>query len=235
MSRCLFFLWVGIMSHLAFAADVYTEAMQKAYIPYRLALIRTQDNMQADALQALEQAAMAWQKVRSDFVAKAPSPYDRDARFAWTLDEIAALYVQATHETRQGQLVQANGTLAKIRSLLSDQRRRNNVIIYSDYVNAYWQLLEGVINETGRVALERQESVDYLLAQQGALAYLSDKLVQEAPTDYLRSAEFNELIKQQRNSVDDFRRALQSRDPAAIKGTINKLKSSYFRFFLKFG
>ena len=67
---------------LAVAADPLTEAMQKTYAPYRVALFKTNNNAQDDSRQAVLQAQQGWARVASEFGTNPPAPYAGDAEFA---------------------------------------------------------------------------------------------------------------------------------------------------------
>ena len=56
---------------VALAADPVTDAMQKTYAPYRVALFKTNNNAQEDSRQAVIQAQQGWTRIVSEF---APSP-----------------------------------------------------------------------------------------------------------------------------------------------------------------
>ncbi|MBS1156231.1 MAG: hypothetical protein H6R07_2155 [Proteobacteria bacterium] len=218
----------------AFAADPFTDAVQKAYAPYRTALFKTNSNSQPEAQQAMQQAQQTWAQIVAQFATRAPAPYDRDVRFAVTLAEVASVYAQAATEVSQNQLPQAHETLEKVRDLLADLRHRNQVIVYSDHMNAYHSAMEQVINE-GEKLLAQPDGMQRLTAQAGVLAYLGEKLTAEAPAEYLKNEEFITLAKAQKKSVDDLQAALFALDAKAVKAAIGKLKGPYSRMFLKFG
>ena len=80
---------------LACAADPVTDAMQKTYAPYRVALFKTNSNAQDDARQAVAQAQQGWNAIIAQFAAKPPVPYDRDAEFSTSLSRVSEIYAKA--------------------------------------------------------------------------------------------------------------------------------------------
>ncbi len=218
----------------AFAADPFTDAAQKAYAPYRAALFKTNSNSQPEAQAAMQQAQQSWAQIVAQFATKAPAPYDRDTRFAATLADVASVYAQAATEVSQNQLPQAHETLEKVRELLADLRHRNQIIVYSDHMNAYHSAMEHVLNE-GEKLLVQPDGVLKLTAQAGVLVYLSEKLSAEAPAEYRKNEEFVTLAKAQKKSVDDLQAALFAQDAKAAKEALGKLKGPYSKMFLKFG
>ena len=216
------------------AADPFTDASQKAYAPYRAALFKTNATSQPEAQQALEQAQRAWSGIVGQFAGKVPPPYDRDPGFAATLNEVAGLYDRADAEIRKGRLPEAHEILEEVRDRLAELRRRNQVIVYSDHMNAYHSEMEHVVSGADGL-LAQPDGLQKLTAQAGVLAYLSVKLASEAPPEYLKNEEFDALLKAQRQSVDDLQSALLARDSRAVKDAVGKLKKAYSRLFLKFG
>lgn len=234
MNKLLVIAALSFTCATSFAADPFTDAAQKAYAPYRAALFKTNSNSQAEAQQAMQQAQQSWIQIVGQFSAKAPAPYDRDASFAATLNEVAKVYEQAATEVNKGQLTAAHETLEKVRDLLADLRHRNQVIVYSDHMNAYHAEMEHLLNN-GEALLAQPNGMQKMTAQVGVLAYLSEKLTSEAPAEYLKNEEFTALAKAQKQSVDDLQTALLAQDATRAKEAIGKLKGPYSRMFLKFG
>lgn len=223
-----------LVSGYGFAADAYTDAVQQAYVPYRVALFKTNSNAPAEAQQAVEQASGAWQQIVVHFQAKAPAPYDRDTQFVTTLAAVSAVYQQADQEIKAGQLSKAHETLEGIRELLAQQRQRNQVITFSDHMNAYHAMMETVLNNAEQ-NLANTEGLDTLLGQASVLTYLQERLEQETPAHYRSNPEFTELLKAQKSAIAAFNQATRQKDVAACKAAIGKLKAPYSKLFLKFG
>ena len=127
------------------AADAFTDAVQATYPAYRSVLFKTNSATQEECRQALAQAQSAWQQVAGRFAAGAPTPYDRDTQTSATLREVAAVYAQAGAEIERNQLKEAHETLEKVRDLLAAMRQRNQVVVFSDHMNAYHEQMEHVL------------------------------------------------------------------------------------------
>lgn len=218
----------------AFAADVVTDAMQAAYEPYRVALFKTNSNSQAEALQAMTQAQQSWGKLATQFGSKPPAPYDRDTAFGASVADVSKVYVKATEQVTANQLTAAHETLEAARDIMAQLRRRNQVVVYSDHMNAYHSEMEHVLIDGGKT-LALPNGMQQLTAQVGALAYLSKKLNTEAPSNYRSNPEFVELLKVVDQSVADLQSALFTQNASAVKGAIEKIKGPYSKLFLKFG
>lgn len=218
----------------AHAADPLTDAMQKAYAPYRAALFRTNSNAPAEAKQAIAQAMAAVDQIVAEYAAQPPAPYDRDPQVATTLGEIRAVYVKADAEVDGKQLGEAHETLEHARELFADLRHRNQIVVFSDHMNAYHAEMEKVLGDGPKLLAEHQGML-HLLAQAGTLEYLVARLHQEAPAEYAKSAEFADLLKSVDESVARFKQALLAQDAELAKTALGQLKAPYSKLFLKFG
>ncbi len=218
----------------ALAADVVTDAMQAAYGPYRVALFKTNSNSQAEAQLAMTQTQESWGKLVAQFGSKPPAPYDRDTAFAASLADVAKVYAKATEQVTANQLAAAHATLEDARDIMAQLRRRNQVIIYSDHMNAYHSEMEHVLDDGSKI-LAQPNGIQQLTAQVGALAYLSKKLSTEAPVNYSSNSEFVGLLKAVDKSVADLQSALLAQNTNAVKEAMEKIKAPYSKLFLKFG
>jgi hypothetical protein len=228
-------LMTGIFAGTAaLASDAFTDAMQEAYAPYRVALFRTNSNAQPESQQAVAQAQQAWAKLTSQFAAKPPAPYDRDASFARSLDEVAKVYAKAGEQVGANQLSAAHETLEAARDIMAELRHRNQVIVYSDHMNAYHAEMEEVLIN-GPKLLAGPNGMLQLTAKVGALEYLAKKLSAEAPVNLAKDPDFDGLVKPVVKSVTDLQAALWSQDTQKIKEAMDKVKQPYSKFFLKFG
>jgi hypothetical protein len=216
------------------AADPVTDAMQKTYVPYRVALFKTNSNAQDESRQAVMQAQAGWNRIVADYGAKPPVPYDRDSEFAGSLAEVGTVYAKAAAEIERNELAAAHDTLEQVREVMAGMRHRNQVIVYSDHMNAYHAQMERVLIDGGKTLAEPNGLLQ-LTAQVGALDYLAGRLKSEAPADYLQSVEFSTLYKAVEKSVADLKAALFAQDVATVKEAMGKIKGPYSKMFIKFG
>ena len=223
-----------LMGALAHAADPVTDLMQAANAPYRMALYKTNGQSQEEALQALLKAQQTWNKISTQFAAKPAAPYDRDSAFAASVAEVSKVYDQAMKEVAAGQLTQAHNTLEQVREVMADMRQRNNVVVFSDHMNAYHSQME-VIMIHGSDTLAQPKGMLLLTAQTGALSYLAKQLEVQASSELKGNPEFTGLLQAVNQSVSKLEAALLNQDSAAVKEAIGKLKGPYSKLFSKFG
>jgi len=218
----------------ALAADAITDALQAAYIPYRAALFRTNSKAQAESEQAIAAARGQWRALADRHGARPGAPYDRDPAFAATLRQVDDVYARAEAQIVARQLPEAHETLEKARDLLSDLRRRNGVVVFSDHMNAYHEQMEHVLVDGAKV-LAQPGGLLEVAARAGTLDYLARRLRSEAPPALAQDGEFKTLTDAVLASVVALRAAVARQDEAAVREAIGKLKGPYSRLFLKFG
>ena len=219
---------------LAMAADALTEAVQNSYPPYRAALFKTSSKSQAESRESLRQARDAWARVVVPLGAKPPAPYDRDMQLATTIAAVDKAYTQAAAEIEQDKLEQAHETLEEVRGLLAEMRKRNNVVVFSDHMNAYHSAMEHVLKD-GSKMLAEPNGVLQLMASVGVLDYLARRLGSDSPPVLSSNAEFLDLTKAVAASVDALKGALLAGNMEGVKTSLGALKKSYARLFIKFG
>lgn len=218
----------------AHAADPVTDLMQVANAPYRMALYKTNGKSQDEAQQALVQAQQTWNKLSTQYGAKPAAPYDRDPAFTASVNEVSKVYEQALRDVSAGQLSTAHNTLEQVREVMADMRQRNNVVVFSDHMNAYHSQME-VIMIHGNDTLAQPNGMLLLTAQAGALSYLARQLEVQAPAEMSKNTEFSSLLKAVNQSVGSLEAALLNQDMAAVKEATGKLKGPYSKLFAKFG
>ena len=222
------------MTPVARARDLVTDAIQSAYAPYRVALFKTNSNSQDDARKAIAMAQQKWILIGSQFGAQPPAPYDRDPAFKTSLDTVSEVYAKAAGQIDKNELTEAHETLEHAREVIAEIRHRNQIVVFSDHMNAYHAQMEKVLID-GAKTLAAPNGLMQLTAQVGALEYLAGKLKSEAPADYLKNDEFGASHKAVEQSVADLKAALLTQDVAQIKAALAKVKAPYSKMFIKFG
>lgn len=234
MKKTALILSFVLAASLASAADPVTDALQKAYVPYRVALFKTSNNLLEDSRKAIAQARKEWNDIAVRYKSSRPSPYDLDTAFLETMTEVADIYAKAAAQIEKNQLAEAHGTLEMVREETAALRHRNQVIVFSDHMNAYHAQMELVLND-GMKILAEPNGLSRLTAQVGVLEYLAASLNTEAPADYSANDEFIGMYKAVEKSVADLSEALVSQNTEKIKTAIDKTKVPYSKMFVKFG
>lgn len=218
----------------AAGADPITEAMQRANAPYRVALFKTNGKSQAEAAQAVAEARQGWSRVAADYGTAPSVPYAGDDRFSRTLSDVERVYARASEQVAANQLAAAHDTLEEVRDLVADLRRRNQVVTFSDHMNAYHAQMERLLDDGPSLLAGAEGQTDFAW-QAGALDYLASRLKAEAPVEYLKNDEFLALLANVEKSMADLKAALRAHDAAAMKDALGKVKAPYSKLFVKFG
>jgi hypothetical protein len=113
-------------------------------------------------------------------------------------------------------------------------RQRNNVVVFSDHMNAYHAQMEHVLIE-GAKMLNQPNGLLLLTAQTGALEYLSAQMGTKAPVNLKSNPEFMSSLQLVQQSVAELKAALMTQDAGAVKAALSKVKAPYSKMFLKFG
>jgi hypothetical protein len=218
----------------AFAADPVTDAMNAAYAPYRVALFRTNSQAQPESEQAIARTSQEWQALIAQYAKAPPAPYNRDASFAKTLEDVAAVYAKASTEIQAKTLTQAHETLEKARDLMAELRRRNGVVVYSDHMNAYHAEMEHMLGDGPKWAAETQGAM-LIMEKLGAMEYLAGRLRSEAPASVGTDPAFAGALQAVEKSLAGLRDAVLTQDAGKIRDALSRIKGPYSQFFLKFG
>ena len=230
----LFAVWGLMTATVVFAADPVTDAMVSAYQPYRVALFRTNSKAQVESEAAIVQASQAWQDLISKYAKSPPAPYDRDTSFGKSLADVTGVYEKASSEIRAHKLVQAHETLESARDLMAEMRRRNNVVVYSDHMNAYHAEMEHLLND-GPKWVEQAEGFLLLMEKLGTMEFLAARLRSEAPSAVSSDPAFAPALKMVEQSLTALREAILSQDVVRVREALSKIKVPYSQLFLKFG
>jgi hypothetical protein len=113
-----------------------------------------------------------------------------------------------------------------VRDVMADLRQRNQVIVYSDHMNAYHVEMERVLND-GEKALAAPNGLLELAAKVCVLEYLAGRL--------MKNDEFVAMHRAVQKSVADLKASLFAQDSAKVKEALGKLKGPYSKMFIKFG
>ncbi|MEY4754180.1 MAG: hypothetical protein RJA44_1855 [Pseudomonadota bacterium] len=225
---------LSITAGPALSADAVTDALQQAYVPYRAALFRTNSKAQPESEQAIAATRKALAGVTAQWAARPGVPYDRDPGFATTLKQVDEVYARAQAQIGQTDLAGAHETLEAARDLLAELRQRNGVVVYSDHMNAYHEVMEHVLKDGPKLAGEPGGLLK-LAGPVGTLDYLAGRLDTQADPALKANTEFSRMAAAVRASVTALQEAVQRQDAAAVREALQGLKKPYSQMFLKFG
>ena len=207
----------------------FENQARTAYGAYRAALFSTNTGNVEKSIAAVEKFSQGWSGLTTKWSANPPPQYSTDAAFAKDMMEISAIASKSLTQARTGDLKTSHVTLERIRDMLTDIRRRNGVISYSDHVNEYHAHMEHVLR--ARYAGDRNR----LSADAGVLAYLAKRLETEAPSAYRQDTDFKKALDGVKASVSEFVKAVATSDVSAIGAARKRLKKPYAMLFVRWG
>ena len=174
-----------------------------------------------------------WNKLDGQFDPKPPAPYDHRMACVASVLEISKVSDQALAVVNVGQLTTAHNTLEHVRDVLADMRQLNEVVVYSDRMNAHHSQME-VIMVHHSETLAQPKGMLHMTLQAGASSYLAKQLEVQAPTGLKNSEEFNRMLKAVNQSVGALEAALLNQDLAAAKEAASKPNGSYRKLVFNF-
>ncbi len=217
----------------------FNQDFAQAYGAYRQALVATgvgkSDKGAVDtAIKAINEFDRQWNSFMGQHK-KPPIHFSEEKAWEPTLAKARALISKSSEAAKRASLDDAHDALEEIRAILGDLRRRNNIVIFSDHVNAYHEQMEEIIGADyamdGFDAAQRLE----LIEQLAVLAFLAEAMERNAPPEYSNNPEFVTLLENVFSSIDKVRQSIEENDKRHIVNAIAGLKTPFAKLFIKFG
>ncbi len=214
----------------------FNTAVAAAYGHYRAAAAYLRTGNAALAAIELEAAREKWRGVEARFASSPPDAFGDDPAWASTLARIGAALEQALAATDAADFKAARETLAPIRGALGDLRARNNVVVFSDRVDAVTVAMD-------RLWRFRHEPPDFdsaaalreLRSGTAVLEYLLRQCHAAAPGELRSDSDFIRFLDSGIEGVERLWRAIETKDRELLINTLRELRSFERLFYLRFG
>ncbi len=213
-----------------FNADV-----DSAYGAYRKALFQTNMNDAEKSAQANSSFQDLWKKVIETYSSQPPEVFSSDPKWTETLISISEIAEKSSELIKDGQLTEAHEHLEAIRDNLSDLRKRNSVIVFSDHINNYHEVMEGLLVAGFTPDKIDESAVNEIRGKLAVLKYLAETIREHSPISYRGNEQYQQLEKAFFASLENLNQAVQSGKPEAVSKSIKMLKPAYAKLFLNFG
>lgn len=211
----------------------FESAFRDADADYRAVLFTTNSNDTAAAAKSMGSFEGKWTAIVSRWGSAPPPQYADDPAWPEMVRKTGAIIGNARAEIQAGKLAAAHEVLEQFRDEIGALHARNEVMTFSDRMNAYHEKMEKVLGDTyggfdapGRERLREDVAV---------LAYLAADLERHRRTEMAESGEFRALLGALQQSLSAIRNALAAGDAPALKKAVTGLKPAYSKFFLRFG
>jgi hypothetical protein len=213
----------------------FNSAVEQAYAAYRKALFQTNMKDAEKSAKANEMFITRWSSIIETYKEQPPEVFSADPKWADTLSSIEEIASTSAGQIKDGELAEAHETLEAIRDELSDLRKRNSVVVFSDHINNYHEVMEGLLVGGYNPDKMNEAAVVEIRNQLAVLNYLAETIKENAPDRYRSDATYEKLEKGLFASLDGLYNALESNDPKAVSKAVKMLKPAYAKLFLNFG
>ncbi len=214
----------------------YNTAAAAAYGHYRAAAsyLRT-GNISIAALE-LEAAQEKWRGVEARFAASPPDAFADDPDWAATLTGIGKRLEDALAATDAGDLKAAGQALAPIRGELGDLRARNNVVVFSDRVDALTAAMDRLWRFRHQPPdLDSAATLRELRSGTAVLEYLLRHCREAAPAGLRDNGDFLRFLDSGLEGVERLWQAIETKDRELLINTLRELRSFERLLYLRFG
>jgi len=213
-----------------FNADV-----DAAYAAYRKALFQTNMKDANKSAKANSSFQGQWKQILKTYRTSPPETFKSDPKWSETLVNIERIAGRGSELIKDGKLAEAHEHLEGIRDELSDLRQRNSVIVFSDHINNYHEVMERLLSAGYSPDRIDDSAVDTIRGQLSVLTYLAESIRDNSPVRYNDNEQFQQLRDNLFSSLDALEKALAGKDPEEISRSIKMLKPAYAKLFVNFG
>ena len=228
----------SVMPQKSFASElgVFNEAFAEAYGHYRRAVFYGRSGNVAVAALELDDFVTKWSALATRFGDDPPDAFADDGAWRETLIAIGAIARQGLEQFDAGDAEAAAQTLAPVRGIAGDLRRRNAVTVYSDTVDELSAAMDILARYRREITdLDESEAAARVTRQASVVAYLFEKCEVRAPEAIREDPEFRRLIDGAGDSLDKLWASLRSGDVRLYRIGIGELRSYERILFLRYG
>jgi len=213
----------------------FNNDVDQAYAFYRQALFQTNKKDAGKSTNANDKFLTQWQTLIAQYNSQPPEVFGSDSEWQSTLSNIEKIAVESAAQIKEGQLAEAHETLEAIRDELTELRKRNSVIVFSDHINNYHEVMEGLL--VGGYSPDKidEQATEDIVGKLAVLSYLAEAIKKNAPTEYKENQKYQQLEKALLGSLKALEESIDKGNPESISKSINDLKPFYAKLFVNFG
>ena len=232
----LVFLTVLAPSGRAGDEPGFVMAQADAYAHYREAAFYTRTGNTAVAGLALDEFIVKWTALVEAYADNPPVDYAGDADWKNTLQDVLTRAETGLDALDADGPEAAMEAINPIRDILGDLRRRNNVVTYSDHVNALSAAMDVLARYRKEVKDLGDAATVAMVREQAAIVEaLFEKCRDQAAREVATDPEFKRLVDGAAESMGKLLKSLETKDPLLYRIGIGELRSYERIMFLRFG
>lgn len=216
----------------------FLDAANRAYPHLKMAWFYTRTGSGAVATMEIEAFRDAWAGIAERFADNPPPRFKADKQWRASLAAVTAATGRALAFAEADRLREAHETLGEVRRALSNLRRRNNVTVFADLVEAYGEQVARLVQlrkelkELGKLTpghLDRLRRISAAL--KASLVTVRDG----APAALRSNPGFSASIAGNVKSIAKLDRGIRRKNLKAIRGSVSAVRSDYVLLFTRYG
>lgn len=226
--------------HPASAAEKtpFLDAVHDAYPHLKMAWFYTRTRSGAVAVLEIAAFQEKWAAIGRRFATAPPPRFATDERWRETLSAISAAAGRALDDADAARFKDAHRALNEVRRALSDLRRRNNIVVFSDLVDAYGghvarlTAVRTELKTLGRLTSDKLAELRGIVA---ALRQAVRKIRDRAPAKLTANPAFRAAIEGNLKSIAKLERGVRRKSLKAVRGSVSAVRSDYVLLFTRYG
>jgi hypothetical protein len=238
LTAALALIFLTVLAPSGRANDVpgFVVMQADAYAHYREAVFYTRTGNTAVAGLALDEFIVKWAALVEAYADNPPADYAGGADWKNTLQGVLTRAETGLDVLDSDDPETAKDAIGPIRGILGDLRRRNNIVTYSDHVNALGAAMDVLARYRKEVKdLGDAEAVAMVREQAAIVEALFEKCRDQAARKVATDPEFKRLVDGAAESMGKLLESLETGDILLYRIGIGELRSYERIMFLRFG
>lgn len=216
----------------------FVAAVSAAYPQLKMSWFYCRTGNDVLAGDELDSFIAAWRKIDARFRSAPPQPFARDKGWTASLDRIGKDLGHAADAIRAGRAKDAIAPLGDVRRELGAMRRRNGIVIFSDYVDAYGAVVDRLAALRQRTRKEHSLSdadIDVYAGLARDLRAAVETLRARAPDALKNDPGFTGSVEGNLASIAKLDRGIRDRHAKAIHGSVSSVRADFVLLFTRYG
>ncbi len=217
-------------------ADAFHGALIAAYGHYKEAQFYARRGNAMSAAFELEALQDKWRGLAKRYAGQPPAPYANDGQWRRTIDDVARRTDQALGAATAGDANSAWEQLKPIRGLITDLRRRNRVVLFSDHVDAASRAFRHLFQFRRQPPdFGNPAQVADLKARVAAAIAAYKNCRDKAPPDIAGNAQFQRLLTDSLFYMGRINVAIKEQNALSVVNILRRVVSSDNLLWMRFG